>query len=77
MKHKKILFNIRGKITLKLDDGRVIITPLKYFPEIRKMPVDKRKKCSIVDDTTILFYHSNSIYHLEDFMGLGENWRIR
>ncbi len=74
---EKILFDIPGKITLKLEDGRIIITPLKYFPEIQKLSVDKRKKYTIVDDRTILFSYSDSVYHLEDFIGLENNWRQR
>lgn len=77
MSIEKVLFDVPGKITLKLVDGRVIITPLKYFPEIQKLSVDKRKKCTIVDDRTILFSYSDSVYHLEDFMGLENNWRQR
>jgi len=30
---------------------------LKYFPELKKLPVEKRKKYTIVDDRTILFSH--------------------
>ena len=74
---EKINFDIAGKISLKLEDGRVIIVPLKYFPEIQKLSVDKRKKYTIVDDRTVLFAHSNNIYHLEDFMGLESKWRER
>ena len=74
---KQVLFDIPGKITLKLEDGRIIITPLKYFPELKKLSVDKRKKYTIVDDRTILFSYANSIYHLEDFMGLERHWKKR
>ncbi len=74
---KQVLFDIPGKITLKLEDGRIIITPLKYFPELQKLSVDKRKKYTIVDDRTILFSYSDSIYHLEDFMGLENQWKKR
>ncbi|HPH99515.1 MAG TPA: hypothetical protein PK772_04245 [Chitinophagaceae bacterium] len=73
----KILFNMPGKITIKLEDGRIVITPLKYFPELQKLSVDKRKKYTIVDDRTILFSHADSIYHLEDFLGLENKWRQR
>jgi hypothetical protein len=73
----KLNFDIAGKITLKLEDGRLIIVPLKYFPDIQKLPVEKRKKYTIVDDRTVLFSYSNSIYHLEDFMGLENKWRER
>ena len=74
---EKVLFDQPGKITLKMEDGRVIITPLKYFPDIQKQSVDKRKKHTIVDDRTILFSYSDTVYHLEDFIGLESNWRKR
>ncbi len=77
MNIKEILFDLPGKITIKLEDGRILITPLKYFPEIQKLSLDKRKKCTIVDDRTILFAYSDSIYHLEDFIGLEQNWKQR
>jgi hypothetical protein len=74
---EKIHFDIAGKISLKLKDGRVIIVPLKYFPELQKLPVEKRKKYTIVDDRTVLFSYSDAVYHLEDFMGLENKWRER
>ncbi len=74
---EKIKFNKIGKMALILEDGREIIVPLKYFPEIKKLSIDKRKKYTIVDDRTVLFLHSNSIYHLEDFLGLEGMWRER
>ncbi len=54
---EKINFDIAGKISLKLEDDRIIIVPLKYFPELTKLPVEKRKEYTIVDDRTILFSH--------------------
>ena len=77
MSIKKILFDIPGKITLKLEDGRIFISPLKYFPEIKKLSIEKRKKYTIVDDRTILFSFTDSIFHLEDFVGLEGKWRQR
>ena len=74
---EKINFDIDGKISLKLEDGRIIIVPLKYFPELKKLPVEKRKKYTIVDDRTILFSLAESVYHLEDFMGLESKWQER
>lgn len=75
MSIEKILFDLQGKITIKLEDGRLIIVPLKYFPEIQKLPVEKRKKYTIEDDRTILFFYAKSIYHLEDFIGLEDKWK--
>jgi hypothetical protein len=77
MSIEKILFDMPGKITIKLEDGRMIISPLKFFPELQKLSVDKRKKYTIVDDRTILFSFTDSIYHLEDFVGLESKWRQR
>lgn len=77
MSIEKILFDLPGKITIKLEDGRVFISPLKYFPELKSLSVEKRKKYTIVDDRTILFSYADSIYHLEDFIGLESNWRQR
>ena len=74
---EKINFDVVGKISLKLEDGRVIIVPLKYFPDLQRLSVEKRKKYTIVDDRTILFSYSDSVYHLEDFMGLENKWRER
>jgi hypothetical protein len=74
---EKINFDLVGKISLKLEDGRVIIVPLKYFPDLQRLSVEKRKKYTIVDDRTVLFSFSNSVYHLEDFMGLESKWRER
>lgn len=74
---QKILFDMPGKISIKLEDGRIIIVPLKYFPELQKLTVDERKKYTVVDDRTILFSNSDSVYHLEDFMGLESKWRER
>jgi hypothetical protein len=31
---EKLNFDLIGKISLKLQDGRIIIVPLKYFPEL-------------------------------------------
>ena len=74
---EKLLFNEPGKITIKMEDGRLFITPLKYVPELQKLSVDNRKKYTIVNDRTILFAYSDSVYHLEDFIGLEGKWQER
>jgi hypothetical protein len=74
---EKINFDLAGKISLKLEDGRIIIVPIKYFPDLKKLPIEKRKKYTIVDDRTVLFQFSGNVYHLEDFIGLESKWRER
>jgi hypothetical protein len=77
MSIQKILFDTPGKISIKLEDGRILIVPLKYFPELQKLSVEERKKYTIVDDRTILFSVLVSFYLIEDFMGLECMWRQR
>lgn len=72
-----VRFDVPGKITLDLADGRSIAVPLKYFPEIEQLNAKERHKHTIVDDRTLLFFHLDQVYHLEDFMGLEEKWRER
>jgi hypothetical protein len=74
---EKINFDLAGKISLKLEDGRIVIVPIKYFPDLKKLPIEKRKKYTIVDDRTVLFQFSDNVYHLEDFIGLESKWRER
>ena len=74
---EKINFDLAGKISLKLEDGRIVIVPIKYFPDLEKLPIEKRKKYTIVDDRTVLFQFSDNVYHLEDFIGLESKWRER
>ena len=77
MRIEKLLFKEPGKITIKMEDGRLFIIPLKYFPELQKLSVEKRKKYTIVDDRTILFVYSDIVYHLEDFIGIEGKWQER
>jgi hypothetical protein len=73
----RLSFDLFGKIAIHFMDGRELIVPIKFFPEIKKLPVLKRKKYTIVNDRTILFDYASSIYHLEDFVGLESRWRMR
>jgi hypothetical protein len=77
MSIEKLLFKKPGNLTIKMEDGRLFIIPVKYFPELQKLSIDIRKKYTIVDDRTILFSYLDSVYHLEDFIGLEGKWRER
>jgi len=41
---KKIDFKQRGKISFTLEDGRIIIVPVAYFPSIKRLSETQRKK---------------------------------
>ncbi len=45
---EKINFDLLGKISLKLEDGRLIIVPLKYFPDIKSCQLIKGKNIQLL-----------------------------
>lgn len=65
---RKLKFNRIGMLGLIFSDGRELFVPLKYFPELKKLSLLKRKKYTIVDDRTILFRYSDHVYNLDDFL---------
>jgi hypothetical protein len=73
-KIKKISFEIVGKISVYLEDGRVILAPLSKFPSLKKVPSAKRSKYTIVNGDVVNVHACNEVYHLQDFLGLPENY---
>jgi len=71
----KIRFEYRGKMSIYLDDGRVIIIPLTLFPSIRKLNDLQRKKYHISDGQIILFRDSDEVFHIEQFIGSEPDYR--
>ena len=51
----------RGKMIVFLTDGREIIVPLSFFPDIKKMPLKKRNEWMILDDQFFTFEHLSTI----------------
>lgn len=71
----KLLFNEGKSIAVYLKDGRVITAPLRYFPGIKKLSPEARKRYRIVNDQIIMFSGANEIYHLQDFLGKEQEYR--
>jgi hypothetical protein len=71
----KLSFATTGKIIVYLKDGRQIVSPLRYFPGIKKLSLASRKKYSIVNDQIIMFSEANEVYHLQDFLGKEQEYR--
>lgn len=72
-----LLFDRPKKIGLQLQDGRELYVPIHFFPELQQLSLNQLKKFSILNERTILFEHADCIYHIEDFFGLEEQWRMR
>jgi len=70
---KKISFE-RGTIHVELQDGRIIIAPLKQFPSIKKLKPEQRKKWYIFGNG-FSFDASDEIFHIEQILGNFDNFK--
>jgi len=66
---KRISFPIKGKMNIELEDGRSVNVPLIYFPSIKKMTVEQRKKWYILDGEMFSFDECNEVFHIEQVLG--------
>lgn len=56
----------RGKMLVRLTDGREIIIPLSFFPDIKKMPLREREKWMVLDDQYFTFENMTRVYSVLD-----------
>lgn len=71
---KKIGFELRGKINIQLEDGRLILVPVAKFPSIKKLTPAQRKKWYLFGNG-FSFDDSNEVYHLEQILGNFANYK--
>ena len=71
----KIKFKHKGKMSIYLEDGRIIIVPLTLFPSIKKLNEVQRRKYHIADGQIILFKDCNEVFHIEQFLGSEQEYR--
>ena len=76
-KIKKIDFNIKGKMTVSLEDGRIILVPINYFPSIKKLSVEQRRKYYLPDKEVIIFDDCDEVFHVEQILGRYEDYRYK
>lgn len=60
----------RGKIVATLTDGRIIIVPVSFFPDIKNLSVKQREEWMVLDDQYFTFEHLTRIYSVVDLMKL-------
>lgn len=58
----------KGKMIVYLTDGRELVIPVSFFPDIKKLPLEKRKEWMILDDQFFTFSHLSTVYSLSDLM---------
>ena len=65
---KDISFAHRGKMSVRLTDGREVIIPVSFFPDIKQMPVKERNKWMILDDQYFTFENMTRVYSILDIL---------
>lgn len=66
---KKISFHPKGKINIELEDGRIVIAPLRYFPRIQRLNDMQRQRWYILDGEMFSFDDCNEVFHIEQILG--------
>ena len=72
---KKLSFKEKGRMSIILEDGRIISVPLKYFPSIQQLNLKQRKFYTIINEEGIAFKDANEVFHLQDFLGKEQQYR--
>ena len=68
---KKLDFRThRGKMMVYLSDGRQVLVPLTFFPDIKNLSVSDRSEWIILDDQFFTFVKLSKVYSIEDIMKL-------
>ena len=66
---KKLDFTgYRGKMAAYLTDGREIIVPLSFFPDIKRLSLKEQEEWMILDDQFFTFGRLSKIYSVKDLM---------
>ncbi len=61
-------FKMRGKFSAKLTDGREIIVPISWFPDIKALSIKQREEWMILDDQYFTFEHMSRVYSVLDLL---------
>ena len=62
------LQNRRGKMLVRLTDGREVLIPVSFFPDIQQMPVKEREKWMVLDDQYFTFENMTRVYSVLDLL---------
>ena len=58
----------RGMMLARLTDGREVLIPLSFFPDIKQMPVKEREKWMVLDDQYFTFENMTRVYSVLDLL---------
>ncbi|MBR3411096.1 MAG: hypothetical protein IKG81_00185 [Bacteroidales bacterium] len=60
----------RGKMAVRLTDGREIIIPVSFFPDIKQMSVKERNKWMVLDDQYFTIENMTRVYSIFDLFSV-------
>lgn len=58
----------RGKMLARLTDGREVLVPVSFFPDIQHMSVKEREKWMVLDDQYFTFENMTRVYSVLDLL---------
>ena len=58
----------RGKMLVRLTDGREIIVPVSMFPDIKRLSLKQRQEWMIMDDQYFSFEALSRIFSVKDLL---------
>ena len=58
----------RGKMLARLTDGREVLVPVNFFPDIQHMPLKEREKWMVLDDQYFTFENMTRVYSVLDLL---------
>ena len=65
---KMMDFTHRGKLIASFTDGRIIIVPISFFPDIQGLSMKERNKWMILDDQFFTFESLSKVYSISDLL---------
>ncbi len=60
----------KGKMAVKLTDGRELIVPVSMFPDIKKLSVKERMDWMVLDEQFFTFANLSKVYSIIDLFKL-------
>ena len=66
----------KGKISLYLVDGRIIIIPSHKFPEIENLSSSQKRKYKTLAGMGLMFEALDTVFHISDFIGKDVSFEI-
>jgi len=65
----ELIFDREGYLGVQFEDGRLIYVPVNQFPDIAQLTRSQREEYHISGGDTLIFADSDTIYHVEMFLG--------